>query len=257
MEPKTIVITGSTRGIGLGLAREFLDRGHRVVINGRSEEGVARTLRVLQQTGPDVLGVQGDVSVEETHQRLVEQSVSVFGSIDIWINNAGIPQPYMLFTDSNSTDIRALVDVNITGLLLGTYTAARHMTRQGYGKIFNMEGFGSDGRTMKKLVLYGTSKRAVSYFTKAFARELRDTQVQAGVLSPGMVKTEFIDESMKHGSTEEILRFRKVYDVLAEDVEVVTKFLVNGILKSSGNYDRIVFLSRSRAFFRMLKMIYK
>ena len=257
MNQKTIVITGSTRGIGLGLAREFVKRGHQVVVNGRNEKNVSQVVSELHETKPDIIGVTGSISDEQTHLDLIEKSVSAFGKIDIWINNAGIPQPYELFADLDPECIRKLVYTNIYGLLLGTRIAAAHMTSQGYGKIFNMEGFGSDGRMMNKLTLYGTTKRAVHYFTKAFAREMKDSPVQIGVLSPGMVRTDFISDPMKSASPEESKRFKKVHDILAEEVDVVAPFLVRRMLESSKNYDRIEFLTKTKIFFKMMKMLVK
>lgn len=255
MKKRTVVITGSTRGIGLGLATEFLAAGHQVVINGRDKTKVSRAIMELQKSGGEVTGLAGSVSDEKTHVDLFEHSVQTFGKVDIWINNAGIPQAHMLFTDLDHKDIKSLVDTNIYGLMLGTTIATNFMAKQGFGKIFNMEGFGSDGRTMKNLTLYGTSKRAVNYFTKSIAKEVKGGPVQIGVISPGMVRTEFLDQSMKSGTAEEKKQFDKVYKILAEDVEVVTKYLVSHILKSSKNYDRISFLSGTRLMFKIFRLM--
>ena len=257
MQQKTIVITGSTRGIGLTMARNFLGLGHQVVINGRNENKVKETVSRLKETHPDVVGIPGNVSIDKTHDNLIDGAVSSFGKIDIWINNAGIPQPYKHIVDLDSELINKLIDTNINGLIIGSQKAAAQMIKQGYGKIFNMEGFGSDGRIMAKLGLYGTTKRAVSYFSKSFARELEDTPVQLGILSPGMVRTDFLDESIVSASPEEEKRFEKVNNILAEDVEIVSEFLVKEILKSSKNYDRIKYISRVGILIRLIKMSLK
>ena len=256
METKTIVITGSTRGIGNGLATEFLKAGHRVVINGRDPEKVARAVAKLKDAyGDSVAGVPGSVNEPETHEKLISKAVNVFGKIDIWINNAGIPQPHRKFVDIETEDIKAITEINIFGLMLGTHAAARFMSGQGYGKIFNMEGFGSDGRIMDKLSLYGTTKRAVNYFTKTVSKELEGGPVQLGVLSPGMVRTEFLTQAKEARSTEEAKQFKKVYDILAENPDVVTRFLVAGMLKSTKQYDRINFLSGGKLFVKIVKMM--
>ena len=255
-ERKIIVITGSTRGIGLGLAREFLVRGHAVIINGRSDEKVAKILNELKKINPEVTGVAGDVSNEGTHLNLAAKSVSEFGKIDIWINNAGIPQPYKLFSEIENKEMCDLIDTNISGLIMGTRTAANQMLKQGFGKIFNMEGFGSNGRTMNKLTLYGTSKRAVNYFTRSAAKELKNSPVQIGYIRPGMVRTDFIDSSMTYGTAEEKRRFNKVYYILAEDVDVVSPFLVKKILRSYRDYDSIKFLSGAKMFVKMFKLVF-
>jgi len=258
MQKKTIVITGSTRGIGFGLATELLKSGHQVVINGRNPDKVARAVAKLKDSYSDeVAGITGSVDDPETHEKLISKAVNAFGKIDIWINNAGIPQPHRKFAEIEIEDIRAITEINIYGLMLGTRAAIRFMTTQGFGKIFNMEGYGSNGRMMDKLGLYGTTKRAVNYFTKTVSNELIGGPVQLGILSPGMVRTEFLNVAQEMRSPEEIKQFKKVYDVLAEDTDVVTRFLVDGLLKSTKQYDRIEFLTTGKLMVRLVKMMFK
>jgi short-subunit dehydrogenase len=173
MTKLTIVITGSTRGIGHGLAMEFLQRGHQVILNGRNTKVVEGLVKNLLSQGYDALGVPGDVREERTFQSIEEQALKKYGKIDIWINNAGIPQSHKFFHELDIEEIRSLVSVNITGLMLGTRTAIELFQQQGHGLVLNMEGFGSDGRMLKKLSLYGASKRAVQYFSKAVSKEVR------------------------------------------------------------------------------------
>ena len=255
MEKKTIVITGSTRGIGFGLATGFLKAGHQVVINGRTDETVSKAIAELQKINPEVVGVVGSVKESQTHDLLVKKAMETFGKIDIWINNAGIPQPHRLFTDIENEDIKNITETNIYGLMIGTKTAANFMLKQGFGKIFNMEGFGSDGRMMNKLSLYGTTKRAVNYFTKAVSKEMKGTTVQIGILSPGMVRTDFLNNATDTRSPEEAKRFKKVYTILAEDRDIVTGFLVSRILKSTRNYHRIEFLTKGKLMVRIFRMM--
>jgi len=108
---------------------------------------------------------------------------------------------------------------------------------------------------MKKLTVYGTSKRAVNYFTKSLSKELKGSPVQAGILSPGMVRTDFIKIPAISGSEDEKKRFKKVQDILAEDVDIVSSFLVARLLKSNKNYDRIEYLTKTKLVFKMLKML--
>ena len=252
---KIVIITGSTRGIGLGLAREFLSRGHKVVINGRKKEKVDEVVQDLTSMGGEVCGYAGNAGEAATHQNLLDLAVNSFGTVDMYINNAGIPNPHMPFIEIGDGDIKELINLNIYGLMVGTRVAANYMLKKGSGKIFNMEGFGSDGRIRENLTLYGTSKRAVNYFTKSFANELKRSPVQIGVIGPGMVRTDLIDQSMKFGSPKEKKQFDKVYRILAEDVETVTPFLVEGMLKSKKNYDSINYLSGTRLMFKIIRLM--
>jgi short-subunit dehydrogenase len=256
MEIKTVVITGSTRGIGHGLAKEFLKRGHQVILNGRTESAVKMAIENLLNLEGEVIGLAGDVTEKETFKKLIDRGISQFGKIDIWINNAGIPQTQNFFHLLENSEIERLVSVNITSLMLGTRTAIEFFINQGYGKVFNMEGFGSDGRMMDKLSLYGTSKRAVNYFTKSVSKEIKDEKIQVGILSPGMVRTDFLIGASSTGSAEEQNRNKKVFDILAEDVEVVTEFLTSKMLVSHKKYDRIEFLTKRRLIPKILKLMF-
>lgn len=256
MNSKTIVITGSTRGIGHGLALEFLKGGHQVVLNGRDEEKLSKVLEEFTLQGYDVSGVGGDVTEEATFNSLIEHAASRYGKIDIWINNAGIPQSQHYFHDLDSSEIAELVSVNITGLMIGTRAAIRFFRDQGHGKVFNMEGFGSDGRMMDKLTLYGTSKRAVHYFSKSLSREVKEKSIQVGILSPGMVRTDFLTGASSTSDIAEQERNKRVFDILAEDVEVVAPFLTGKILTSHKNYDRIEFLTMRRLAPKLLKLMF-
>lgn len=256
MERKTVVITGSTRGIGHGLAQEFLKRGHQLILNGRDEKQLAKAVEKLKKKGSEVHGVAGDVAEEGTFQRLIDQAISQYGKIDIWINNAGIPQSQKFFIELEDSEIERLVSVNILSLMLGTRSIIRFYMKQGYGKVFNMEGFGSDGRMLDKLSLYGTSKRAVNYFTKSVSMEVKNDKIQVGILSPGMVRTDFLTGAMDTGSAAEQRKNKKVFDILAEDVDVVTKFLSHKILISKKKYDRIEFLTKRRLIPKIIKLMF-
>lgn len=283
---KTIVITGSTRGIGRGLAEEFLVRGHQVVINGRDPGKVENVLSEFRSKGYRVEGVAGDVCSGGVFGALLEKGRVAFGGVDIWINNAGVPQSNRFFNELEEREIRQLAEVNITSLMLGTRIAINFFMEQGHGVVFNMEGFGSDGRMLDKLALYGTSKRAVNYFSRAVSREVstrlkakqgKATQgevnsaslnqqpgnlprgvqpVRVGIISPGMVRTEFLEHGSAEASPEEQKRNRKVFDILAEEVETVVPVLVEGMLNSHKAYDRVVFLTFRRLFPKILRLMF-
>ncbi|MBN1117653.1 MAG: SDR family oxidoreductase [Bacteroidales bacterium] len=256
MERKTIVITGSTRGIGEGLATRFLAKGHQVVINGRNEEAVNLKLKQFEEKSFAASGVAGDVTNSDTFKKIIKCAVDNYAKIDFWINNAGIPQSFQFFNTIDEEEIHKIVDVNIKALMMGTKAAINFFKEQGYGKIFNMEGFGSNGRMMDKLSLYGTTKRAVNYFSKAVSKEIREAHIQLGILSPGMVKTDFIKGPREHETEKEHLRTEKVMNILSEDVDKVTTFLVQQILKSRKKYDRIEYLTFRRLFPKIIRLMF-
>ena len=250
---KNVVITGSTRGIGFGLALEFLSRGHKVCINGTSKKSTEKALAKLKKYSKQIIVVSGNVAKNSTHERLFDLSTQKFGSVDIWINNAGISTRNVNTVDLDKDEIKKLYDINIKGMTLGTLVALRKMKEQGYGKIFNMEGFGSDGRMMPKMTIYGTSKYALRYFTRSMAKEAKSSGVQIGTLSPGMVITDLILTSLETTDPKELERTKNIFNILGEKVETVTPVLVEGILKSRKNNDRIAFLTGRKVMWKFIK----
>ena len=250
---KTIVITGSTRGIGYSLARSFLEKGHRVVINGRSRESVNEAVEKLSEIYPreQVLGQPADVSKFADMQALWQAARENWGQVDIWINNAGIGSARENFWDLPPDWLDDVVSTNLTGMMYGCRVALRGMIEQGGGEIYNMEGFGSDGRFMKGLLVYGTTKRATRYLTDGLAQEAADTPVIVGALSPGMVVTDLLIEPYRR-NPQGWERARRVFNILADRVEVVTPWLAEQILKNEENGAEIRWLTRWKITTRFL-----
>ena len=248
-----IVITGSTKGIGLGMAREFLRRGHNVVISSRGQQAVDTAIAQLSGDFPaeKIAGQPCDVGSFEQVQTLWDVAAQAFGSIDIWVNNAGRDGTQELLHEIPPDDYTLTVTTNLTGLLHCNRVAIAGMRSQGNGKIFNMEGFGSDGSTMAKYVVYGATKYAVKYITKALVKECKGTPVQMCYLSPGMVVTDLLisPEAQQEPDWE---RKRNIYNILADTVDTVTPWLVDGILNTTRNGAAIRWLTTRKVMGRFL-----
>ena len=248
-----VVITGSTRGIGRALARAFLDRDCAVTVNGTTPEGVERALTELQRDFPQAVlfGAAADLSRREEADRLRDEAEAALGPVDIWINNAGIPQDYGRAVGLKPERYRRLVDVNVLGTWNGALSALEVMSGRGRGRIFNMEGFGSDGMMRPGLTLYGTTKSAVRYFTRSLAREAAPDGVIVAALSPGMVLTDFVLNPMK-GHPEAYRRAKKVFDILADTPETVAPFLAAKSLGPVRSGGCIAWLTRGKILRRFL-----
>ena len=179
---KTVVITGSTRGIGLGMANEFLNRGHQVVISGTSDASVSKAMDSIEDNKDNVIGVPCLVQDIESVQNLWDQSMTAFGKVDIWINNAGVSTSRQGLEDLETKEILTTVDTNLTGSILCTKVVAKEMLKQGFGQIYMFEGFGSNGQLQKGISVYGSTKRALRYFTAAAANEYKNTPIIIGSL---------------------------------------------------------------------------
>lgn len=241
---KSIVITGSTRGIGYGLAHEFLVRGCGVMVNGRSQASVDKAIESLSQLhGRERLaGQAGDVSNPEDHQALWDAAAAKFGQVDIWINNAGIGHPMMNVWDIPVEKVHQIVDIDLKGLIFGSQVAIRGMIQQGQGHLYNMEGFGSNGRTRAGISLYGATKSAVRFLSRSLTKETADSPVKVSTLSPGIVITEFITDQYKD-DPQGLEAAKKVFNTLGDRVETVTPWLVEQVLANEKSGASIAWLT--------------
>ena len=246
---KTVVITGSNKGIGRGLAQEFLKRGYTVVISGRNPELLQQEVKKItgEFGGDKIMGHACDVTDFKQVQALWDAAKQAFGTVDIWINNAGITCTSKILSELDPAEISPVVTTNITGLLYGCQVSLRGMIEQGSGHIYNMEGYGSDDSMMPGVTLYGTTKRAVRYITESLIEEAKDTPVRLGTLRPGMVITDLLLNDIKKMSKEKFEEVKPIFNALADKVETITPFLVENILKNDKTGTIIEWLSVEKA----------
>lgn len=248
---KTVVITGSTRGIGFGMADEFLKRGCKVVVSGRTIEAVEKAVASLSvnHDASNIFGVPCDVTDHNGHQGLWDASTSHFGKIDVWINNAGISNAYVPFWQVPAETIKNVTDTNLLGAMNGCHVAIREMIAAGGGQVYNMYGFGSDGRKSDGLALYGATKSGLKYLTEALSKEVKDTPVIVASLSPGIVTTDMWDD-LYEGMPERKEKSKKIVNILGDKVETVTPFLVEHVLENDKNGAKIAWLTGGKAMWR-------
>ena len=249
---KTVVITGSTRGIGRGLAENFLKRGCRVVISARSPGKVEETVHELARTYGDnlVSGHACDITSEDD-LLVLWKFAEACGPVDIWINNAGMSIARKPLAQQDAVDLRRIVDTNLTGLLLACKVVLAGMHKQGHGQVWNMEGFGSTGQTAPGMAAYGATKRALNYLNAALQKEVKGTEVQVNTLSPGIVVTDLLVGDYDLASAE-WKKTKKILNILGDTVETVTPFLVREILKARKSGARVAWLTGGKAFRRFL-----
>jgi len=251
---KNIVITGSTRGIGFAMAMEFLRAGCNVTLSGRGETLPKETLSALSAFEGKYLYVPCNVQDKSSLQRLWENSTAQWGSIDIWINNAGQNAPHKLSWETGETYIENIIQTNIIGMIFGSQVAAAGMLKQKSGAIYSMEGLGSNNMIQVKTILYGTTKHALTYFMKGLAKELDGTGVIAGRLSPGMMLTDFITKSPDGTESEVLLnqKFKKLFNILADKPETVATFFIPKMLYNTKNDAQIAWLTNRKAAWRFI-----
>jgi NAD(P)-dependent dehydrogenase (short-subunit alcohol dehydrogenase family) len=246
-----VVITGSTRGIGLGLALEFRKRGHAVVISSRGQAAVdAAVAQVMAAPGAgEVIGIACDVSQQGQVQALWDGAAAALGRVDIWINNAGLAGPKLMLGQLTQDDMEPVISTNIWGMIWGTQIPLAGMTAQGGGKIFNFEGFGSDGMTAPGLTIYGTTKAALTYFTKSMNKEIKGSPVILGTISPGIVVTDLLEETRDQDPAA-WEKTKRLYNILADRVETVAPWITDQVIAADKPGAKIKWLTNGKAALR-------
>ncbi len=251
----TAVITGSTRGIGRGLAAEFLRRGHHVVVSSRQQTDVDRAVAGLGGTGGgQVAGTVCDVTRKAAVQSLWDFASGRFGRVDYWINNAGRATSRYPVHELPEDMVHTLVDGNVKGCVFGSQVAIQGFRRQGGGALYNMLGGSFDGRRLTpNMGVYSATKAADWLLTKYLVSENDNPAIIIGAISPGMLITENWFEEQKAMSAEDWQKLRPVLNVLCDHVETATPWLVEQVLANRQSGRRIAWLSTGKLLGRFLR----
>jgi 2-dehydro-3-deoxy-D-gluconate 5-dehydrogenase len=184
---KTALVTGSSRGLGAGIARALAEAGAQVALHG-SQSVPQSTLDEISSIDPRVIAVTGDVSKPEVCTRLIDEVVTGFGKIDILINNAGTIRRAPA-AEHPLEDWRFVLDTNLSSVFLLSQAAGKHMLAQGSGKIINIASL----LTFQGGVFvpsYAAAKGGVGQLTKAFANEWASKGVNVNAIAPGYMETD-------------------------------------------------------------------
>ncbi len=256
---KTVVITGSSRGFGISQAKIFRRSGWNVVISATNPQRLASALSELQSIdgkSAELLSVVCDVRKEEDVQNLWNCAKETFGTVDIWINNAGVNSPDKPTYQLTEKEIQFLLDIDLKGTILGSKIAFEGMMEQGFGQIFNTEGYGSNDAMRMGLSVYGTAKRAVTYFTRALAKEsheLTGDRVKVCRLTLGIMITDFLTSA--NGETASVSipdKAKKAYNIWGDYPETIAEYCVPRMIANQKNDADLVWLTGRKAFFRLI-----
>ncbi len=193
LEGKVAVVTGGSRGLGLAIARAYVQEGAAVVVGSRSAEAVDRAVAELKAAGGRAAGTACDVADAGQVQGLAALAQSTFGGLDIWVNNAGVAGPYGPTLAIEPAAFMRVVETNIVGVYNGSRTALLHFLSQGRGKLINLLGRGYNEPVPLQNV-YAASKAWVYPFTLALAKETRGQGVGVFLLAPGMLVTDLLTD---------------------------------------------------------------
>ncbi len=185
---KTTIVTGSSSGIGEGIAKQFADDGANVIINSRKQERADAVAEDIRESGGLAIGVEADMTDYASVQGLVAAAVEEFGSIDVMVNNAGIQANEPLL-EMEEESWRNVIETDLTGVFFGCKAAGTQMMESGTeGHIINISSlfghFGVQGRGN-----YNAAKAGVNNLTRSFAVELGEYGISVNALAPGFIKT--------------------------------------------------------------------
>lgn len=186
LDGKNALVTGSSRGLGAGIALALAEAGANVGCHGLPQE-VNGVCRNISECGRETFFEAGDVADTEVCSALVERTVDTFGSIDILVNNAGTIRraPAAEFPQAYWDEVIA---VNLTAVFRLSQLAAQHMLNQGYGKIVNIASLLSFQGGVS-VPSYAAAKSGVAALTKAFANEWAARGVNVNAIAPGYMAT--------------------------------------------------------------------
>lgn len=203
LKDKVAIITGGTKGIGFGIALEYVREGAKIVITGRNAETGAAAEKELQKAGGDVRYVQCDVAKTEDLQLLVDKAVEFYGRLDIYVANAGINDSDKThFLDITPEQYDKIMDVNLRGMFFGDQFAARQMKKQGDGgAIINMSSVNAY-LALDSQMVYTTSKGGIQQMTKVQAVALAPYDIKVNAMAPGPIETELM---RRVGSDEQLM----------------------------------------------------
>lgn len=189
---KTVLITGSSRGLGYAYAKGYAEAGATVILNGTDAAKLEAAVRSLRGEGHTVFGYGFDVSDKGAVQANLSRIENEVAPIDILINNAGIHRRAPL-VDMSDADWRRVIDVNLTSAFLVGQAAAKFMLRRGHGKIINITSLNAElART--NISNYSAAKGGLKMLTKAMATEWGQYGLNVNALGPGYILTDLTQQ---------------------------------------------------------------
>lgn len=223
---KTVLITGSSRGIGAAIARRLNDE-YKIIINyNKSKDKAFALMEELRETNPNVIAIKANVSDESEVENMFSIAEKNFGHVDILINNAGISH-FSLIQDIDFATWQNVINTNLNSVFLNSKRAIPNMISKQYGVIINMSSiWGEIGASME--TLYSASKGAINTFTKAMAKELAPSGIRVNAIAPGIVDTDMMRNDF---SESELLDLKKEVDTnrfaKPEEIAGLVSYLVS------------------------------
>lgn len=197
LRDKVVLITASTRGIGLACVKACAKEGAAVYMAARNRERAQEIADRLNKEGGSVKCVYNDAAKPETFSSMVEETVAEAGRVDVLVNNFGTSHPGkdLDFAHTDPDVFLDTVQMNLRSVFLASQAAAKHMARQGGGSIINISSVGGLVPDISQ-VAYGTSKGAINYLTRLIAVHEAKNRIRCNAVLPGMTATEAVAQHL-------------------------------------------------------------
>lgn len=191
LHDRVALVTGSSRGVGRGIARRLAEEGAQVVMNGRDAAVLAAAVADVRSAGGDVTGIVADVGFGQDVDRLFAEALTAYGRIDILVNNAGLSNSkgVMHFLEMDEAHWDEVIRTNLKSVFLCSSRAAALMVRQTSGTIINISSFTSQ-RAHRRMAAYDATKGAIEAFTRAVALDLAPYGIRVNAVAPGTIHVE-------------------------------------------------------------------
>lgn len=222
LEGKTAVITGASRGLGAGLAEAFREQGLALALCSRSEPALPESA--------DVLSVRLDVRDEKAVEDFAARAVDRFGSLDLWVNNAGVLEPIQPLRDVSAEAFREHIDINLTGLFLCSRAYVRHVhARAGEGVLINISS-GAAWHGYEGWSAYCAGKSGVERLTECIHMEEERHGLRAYAVAPGVVDTD-MQARIRASSVEDFPELERFKDMKRDDTFNTPGFVAEHLLE--------------------------
>ena len=190
LDGRTAIVTGGTRGIGLGIAEGFAAAGARVVVASRKADACEATAAMLTERGHDAVGIPANLGSLDDVRRVVATTVDRFGAIDIVVNNAAnaLAEPVGAFTEAG---FDKSIDVNVKGPVFLVQEALPHLRESDHASVINVVSAGA-WLYSAFVAMYAANKAAMVSYTKSVAAALAPDGIRVNALAPGAVDTDMV-----------------------------------------------------------------
>lgn len=244
--PANAVVTGAGRGLGAAIAEALCDAGIDVLGCGPQGGEDAALLHPRKDGRGALYQIGCDITQPNTVERTWDAATGIFGTVDLWINNAGLALTGAPLAALSSDKFAQMVDINLLGTMNACRTAIAGMERQGSGAIWNMLGAGWDGAPVPRMNGYATTKAALTFMIRALASEAEDQPYTIGGISPGLVMTEGFFREHRLIPADQRPARDAVVNVIGDHPETIARWIAESILIPAKNGEILVWLTAEK-----------